>query len=142
MKKGERWREEWSFKEFKGFIQENGVVNMGFEEVLWTWGTWRRNGGENKERLDRMLSMDQWVLAFPNASVRHVQNEASDHLMLVIDTFPHPKRVARRFYFYRKWLPFGDVGSVVERAWGKYQSGSRAYRVVGKIGECKRQLLN
>ena len=48
-------REEGSFKDFKDFINENQLMDVGFEGHPWTWRNNWEGDGEIKQRLDRGL---------------------------------------------------------------------------------------
>lgn len=137
---GGRWRGDWTFRDFREFIHSNGMIDLSFEGVPWTWWMRRYDGSEIKERLDRALCSEQWFFEFPKARVNHIVTEASDHCCLVLDTDPAPVRMQRRFHFDQKWLKSNEVRPVVEKAWRRDQQGSEAFRIVGRIRECQKDL--
>ena len=59
---GGRWREEKSFSDFKNFINDNQMVDIGFERNPWTWSNNWEEIGEVRERLDRGLYSLDWSL--------------------------------------------------------------------------------
>ncbi|XP_071920734.1 uncharacterized protein [Coffea arabica] len=122
---GEKWggvrRPEESFKVFREFVENNQLIDIGFEKVPWTYSNPRDKEGEVKERLNRVLCSTEWRSEDDKAKCIHIQNEASDHCMLWLDTEPRGKGWKKRFYFDKNWLNFGEVGDIVANAWGKQQ---------------------
>ena len=53
----EKWggvlREERSFRDFRDFIDQNSLIDIGFEGQPWTWSNHWDNEGEVRQRLDR-----------------------------------------------------------------------------------------
>ena len=85
----EKWRgrirQEWSFFDFRQFIQENQLIDIGFEGNPWTWcNQWQ--DGETRQRLDRGLSSGASSNLFEQPKCTHVESLASDHSMLILDT--------------------------------------------------------
>ena len=70
---------------------------------------------------------------FENANCEHVEKEASDHYLLMLETTPQRRKVKRRFYFDQRWAKDKESDSVIQRAWGVEQQGSRMFRVVRRI---------
>lgn len=89
---GGRIRENWSFRAFKNFIKGNELIDIGYEGLPWTWSMMWDNGEEIKERLDRVLTSAEWFQANSEVKLTHIQNEASDHSMLLLDTYPDKKK--------------------------------------------------
>ncbi|XP_071900920.1 uncharacterized protein [Coffea arabica] len=71
----------------------------------------------------------------------HLENEASDHSMLLLDTNPDQRKVKKRFYFDQRWVKNGEIREVIERVWGSEHQGSRMFKVTRKIRECRMALL-
>ncbi|XP_071933651.1 uncharacterized protein [Coffea arabica] len=81
-------------KEFPGLVIITGVVRERY-----------------KERIDRVLGSQGWIKRFEKTKCTHVETEASDHCLLVLDTKP----VERRFMFDRRWLGHRDIGEVIDK---------------------------
>ena len=71
---GGRRREECSFKDFRHFINQNGLIDLGFEGNPWTLSNHWTREGEIKQRLDRALGSSDWSQQFDRASVKHIEN--------------------------------------------------------------------
>nr|XP_027090317.1 uncharacterized protein LOC113711350 [Coffea arabica] len=143
---GEKWggreRAEGSFREFNRFISENELVDIGYEGAPWTWSNTWEGQGAIKERLDRCLGSVGWVQQYEKAICEHVEKEASDHSLLLLDFSPAQKRVKRRFFFDQRWAKDNSSEVVVKNAWGKDQHGSRMFKVVRRIKECRLALID
>ncbi|XP_027182324.1 uncharacterized protein LOC113780749 [Coffea eugenioides] len=71
----------------------------------------------------------------------HQENEASDHSILILDTNPNQRKSKRRFYFDQRWARNEDSKGIIKTAWGIEQKGSRMFKVMRKIRECRMVLL-
>nr|XP_027103245.1 uncharacterized protein LOC113724555 [Coffea arabica] len=142
---GEKWggreRSEGSFRDFNSFISGKELVDIGYEGVPWTWSNTWEGKGEIKERLDRCLGSVGWVQMYEKATCEHVEKEASDHCLLILDTTPLQRRVKRRFYFDQRWAKDKTSHEVIKRAWGIEQHGSGMFKVARRIKECRIALI-
>ena len=99
---GGRHRADVSFQDFNSFIHSNKLLDIGFEGVPWTWcNNWNSERGV-KERIDRILGNESWIRKFEKAKCTHIETEASDHCILVLDTKPVKRRWMKRFMFDRR----------------------------------------
>ena len=85
---GGRKRKEGTFHDFRNFIEQNGLIDLGFEGNPWTWSNHWTQEGEIKQRLDRALGSNVWSQVFDRTLVRHIDNVGSDHSMMLIDSNP------------------------------------------------------
>nr|XP_027075819.1 uncharacterized protein LOC113699652 [Coffea arabica] len=138
---GGRDRAEGIFREFNRFIRVNNLVDLGYQGVPWTWCNSWEGDGEVKERLDRCLCSTEWMQRYEKAQCNHVETEASNHLMLIVDTNLDNKRAKRRFYFDQRWTKNPETKNVIQGAWRKDHSGSRMFKVARKIRECHIAIL-
>lgn len=141
----EKWggvvREERSFRNFKDFIDQNNLVDIGYDGQPWTWSNHWNDEGEIRQRLDRGLCSMGWFQVFEQARCQHLTTLASDHSMLMIDTIPATDRHKKRFYFDKRWLQKEGVHQVIERAWNIEEQGSRMFKITKKIRNCRIELL-
>ncbi|XP_071901112.1 uncharacterized protein [Coffea arabica] len=138
---GGTWRDEGSFKAFKNFINDNQLMDIGFEGHPWTWCNNWEGEGEIKQRLDRGLCSYPWLQVFDKVKCKHLDSFASDHSMLLIDTHPTKFRRKKRFYFDKRWLQRDEVLDVVRQAWDQRDDGSRMFKVMQKVKRCRVNLL-
>ncbi|XP_071902615.1 uncharacterized protein [Coffea arabica] len=137
---GGRIRGNWSFKDFREFINTNEYVDLGYEGLPWTWSNSWDNARSIKERLDRAFGSVAWVNAYPSTKVVHLKNQASDHSMVLLDSNPKPKKARRRFHFDARWLQYFEVEGVVRNAWNRQIEGSKGFKVAKKVKECRNAL--
>ena len=99
----EKWggirRLESSFRKLKSFIRVNELIDIGFESLSWTWCNNWEEECEIKERLDRIMVSRRWKKDHRKAKCIHIQNEASDHCMLLLDTKPGCKKMEEEVLF-------------------------------------------
>ncbi|XP_071906076.1 uncharacterized protein [Coffea arabica] len=141
----EKWRgrrrDEWSFRDFKQFIDDNEPVDVGFDGNPWTWCNNWENEGEIKQRLDRMLCTFTWFQSFDNTRCKHIDNYSYDHSMLVVDTEPEENKRRKKFIFDKRWIEREGIDRVIKEAWGVDVEGSKMYKVTRKISNCRVALL-
>lgn len=75
------------------------------------------------------------------AMVQHIDKQASDHNMLVLDTKPEGSKRMKRFYFDKRWLGQTGVEKVIKSAWEPDCIGSPMYKVAYKIKRCRMALI-
>lgn len=74
-----------------------------------------------------------WLTLFGNAKLSHIENEASDHCLLLLDTKPSLRKKKKRFFFDRRWLEYREVDEIVRKGWEVEQNGSYGIRLARKI---------
>lgn len=142
----EKWggstRSDRTFKDFKEFISDNELIDLGFDGHPWTWSNNWENGGEIRQRLDRALCNKGWNQLFDSAKCSHVETVGSDHSMLLLDTCPQQsRRKKNRFSFDKRWLQSEDIHQVIRGAWNQDCEGSRMFKITRKITQCRIALL-
>ncbi|KAH7864497.1 hypothetical protein Vadar_030200 [Vaccinium darrowii] len=88
-KLGGSYRPACSFRGFQKFIDDCGLVDLGFKGYPFTWRNNRSGTDYIQERLDRVLAIPSWCLLFDQASVTHLNTVGSDHsaLQLILSYF-------------------------------------------------------
>ncbi|XP_071901101.1 uncharacterized protein [Coffea arabica] len=136
----EKWgrslREERSFRDFKDLIDQNGLIDIGYEGHLWTWSNHWEEKGEIRQRLDRCLASYDWVQIFEKARCQHLDTYASDHSLLCLDTVPDKEKRKKKFYFDKRWLQKEGCQQVVKKAWQIEEPGSHMFKITKKIRNC------
>lgn len=78
-KNGGKPRLERQLSDFREFIEECDLRDLGYSSNKYTW-CYRRAGNQHiSERLDRFLVNSIWWNCFPNAKVTHGVVAYSDH---------------------------------------------------------------
>ncbi|CAN6570393.1 unnamed protein product [Malus baccata var. baccata] len=82
-KEGGNYRPTSSMRDFREFVAQNELIDLGFVGYPFTW----RNNQKAKpiqQRLDRGLATMGWHDLFPENIIRHVILEGSDHALLLL----------------------------------------------------------
>ncbi|XP_072054898.1 uncharacterized protein [Arachis hypogaea] len=101
-KEGERQKSSTSIQQFRDFINERRLVDIGYEGDKYTWSN--RQFGENriKDRLDRALVTNEWKGEFPATTLAHLSDSGSDHKVILLNTGGEERRVKKRFRFQER----------------------------------------
>ncbi|XP_019170452.1 PREDICTED: uncharacterized protein LOC109166023 [Ipomoea nil] len=104
--------------DFVDWIQEEGLVDLGFVGPQLTWVREADATTRKGARLDRALCDMPWRQRFPEAEVRHLPRIASDHTPLLIQTEAKGgSSTDFRFRFQAAWMTNDSLSEVVNRAW-------------------------
>ena len=83
-----------------------GLRDMGFVGPRFTWLYQTADGGQIRERLDRVVASSAWAERFREARVHHFSNSASDHSVLALHFFLKQRKRFKwkLFRFESMWL--------------------------------------
>ncbi|KAG5521808.1 hypothetical protein RHGRI_034138 [Rhododendron griersonianum] len=141
-KKGGIFRPAWSLKGFQNFVNDCGLVDLGFSGYPFTWRNNRSGNNYVQERLDRVLATPSWCLLFAQASVTHLDTVGSDHNALHLKLRDHVRGFRVPFRFDARWVEDEDARNVVNQAWATPVQGSKSFMVYKKIQACRSSLTN
>ena len=84
--------------------------------------TWRGDGCSSK--LDRVLTIDEWRMMFPEAKVFHLSKFSHDHCPLLIKTDRGGERKgeSRDFRFFAPWVTHDEFNNFVKSSWAMTRS--------------------
>ncbi|KAF4371083.1 hypothetical protein G4B88_003012 [Cannabis sativa] len=113
---------KYSF-DFRRMVQRVGLIDLGFQGPCFTWAKDRNNpnnGGSSKRaRLDRGLVNSDWRILFPNAIVKHLSSNGSDHRPLLLDTSGGARCKSRTFKYKNIWARDPRCFWIVKDAWAQ-----------------------
>ncbi|KAG5563042.1 hypothetical protein RHGRI_005701 [Rhododendron griersonianum] len=141
-KKGGVVRPAWSLKGFQNFINDCGLVDLGFSGYPFTWHNNRSGIDSVQERLDRVLATPSWCLSFAQASVTHLDTVGSDHNAIHLKLRDHARGFRIPFRFDARWVEDEEARHVINQAWATPIQGSRSFLVFKKIQACRSSLTN
>lgn len=120
-------RPSWPFRGFQNFIDECGLVDLGFSGYPSTWRNNRHGVDYVQERLDRFLVTPSWHLLYGQASVTHVETVGSNHNAILLNL--HTSHVHSRipFHFDGRWVDDDEVEQVIHEAWTTPVQGSKSW---------------
>lgn len=83
--------------------------------------------------IDRFFRAAQWLVDHSTAVVKHVEKQASDHSLLVLDTKPEQRRRKPRFYFDKRWVKKPGFEDVIRKAWDAEYESSQMFQAAVKL---------
>jgi hypothetical protein len=123
-----------------GFVQSNGLIDLGYSGNPFTWNN-KRQGRENlRERLDRGLSNKDWVLLFPNSHISHLPASSSNHNPILLSTSGNSLHLPKPFKFEEFWIRDLSSHTVTAGAWQVNPNGSAAFSLCRKFKATKAAL--
>lgn len=79
----ERSSKQEASMSFQDWVSRNGLIDLGYVGVVFTWSHGESTATRWAARLDRALFDDPWRRLFPTALVRHLTHSHSDHCPLL-----------------------------------------------------------
>jgi hypothetical protein len=123
-----------------GVVQDQGLIDLNFSGLAFTWSN-KRSGAVNiKEKLDRALANTRWCELFPRALVKHFPPFSSDHAPIVLYIDGELTRLPKPFKFEEIWTRDETSDIVIENAWRTLVPWSPLFKVCTKIKETKKNL--
>lgn len=74
---------------FRGFVQDNGLIDLGFSGPQFIWYSKRTSTTNVQERLDRKFFNDSWRILVSHAYVTHLIALNSHHKLILLCTTPN-----------------------------------------------------
>ncbi|XP_026436571.1 uncharacterized protein LOC113334558 [Papaver somniferum] len=71
---------------FNEFIQQNHLIDLGYNGPASTWTNGMDIDGLIQQRLDEVLANPKWCIGFHMAAVLHLPRIASDHSLILLNT--------------------------------------------------------
>lgn len=106
----------------KIFLNDVGSLDLGFCGKSYTWTNGKHGLALIKERLDRAVADERWVIKFPKATEEHLTMELSDHCPIMVSTGGRIPFVRRPFRFVKAWASDKSSFKVVENAWKRLEN--------------------
>ncbi|KAL2943840.1 hypothetical protein RDABS01_032187 [Bienertia sinuspersici] len=105
---------------FREACRRCDLSEVKFKGYPFTWWNGREDQGSIEERLDRFLADTEWSVLFPWASVTHLDESLSDHLLILlklnIQGTRNQRARNRRFCFENWWVEESSCTEVVREA--------------------------
>ncbi|KAH7861063.1 hypothetical protein Vadar_021190 [Vaccinium darrowii] len=130
-------KEEWEMSDFRKFINDNELIDLGFVGYPFTWNNKRGHGANIRERLDRALVNVKWRMSYDSGVLKHLRHLGSDHCPLLVVPKTMEDQCFKRFIFDMRWVKHPECSQVVRDKWKSRVVGSKWFQVQGKIREVR-----
>lgn len=107
---------------FRFFVDNFDLIDLGFIGFPFTWSNKRAGSALVQERLDRGFANPSWKLAYPEATITHIQAFRSDHRPLLFQLYSSQPSMPKPFRFESMWVTHPGTGSIIQTAWHKSSS--------------------
>nr|KYP72233.1 hypothetical protein KK1_004820 [Cajanus cajan] len=117
---------------FRNFVDQCSLMDIGFNGSAFTW-----KRGQLYERLDRCLANFDWRVAFPEASLTHLNPLKYHHTPILLQLNLGVVRCSYRcpFRFEAVWLTHDEFPEFIQREWKANEPWNQ------KVGHIKKSLL-
>ncbi|XP_042954504.1 uncharacterized protein LOC122290887 [Carya illinoinensis] len=119
-KEGSRPRSESQMEDFRQCLEGNGLYDLGWKGLKFTWSNKHSDESFTKERLDRALGNNRWMELCYESQVETLTTSQSDHLPIMVtirDEVVAIKRRKKCFRFEVKWTLEEEGGKIVKDSW-------------------------
>ncbi|CAN0926190.1 hypothetical protein LINGRAHAP2_LOCUS35190 [Linum grandiflorum] len=103
--------------DFRNFLFDNELMDMGYIGDAFTWTNGQANGDEIKVRLDRALCSPRWRVDYEDATVFHEQRIGSDHRPLSISLHGNNRQRCHPFRFDARWMSKDQCNLIIQEKW-------------------------
>ncbi|CAN6579067.1 unnamed protein product [Malus baccata var. baccata] len=131
-KEGGKLRSVTSMRDFREFVANNELVDLGYEGYHFTWRN-KRDSLPIQHRLDRGLASTGWLNLYPDTKIIHVVLEGSDHSLLLLTTKKSEEWRGNRFMYDARWSNQKECMNIVTKDWGWEGRRSHAFRFCKKL---------
>lgn len=141
-KKGGRIVGHDQAKYFKEVIDSNGLINLGFTGIPFTWSNKQKGSDLILERLDRGLINQQCLQIHPHAMIQHLPRIASDHAPILLKEKAIPRPPQKPFRVEQLWILHPHLPEVVNDAWNPPFNPSPQTNLLIKMSNTANTLQN
>lgn len=108
-------------KNFKDFLFETGLIDLGYKGPAYTWTNGQDPATEIFERLDRIVVTASWTQQFPMANVNHLPRVHSDHAPILLRMHGKPLNQSK-FKIEKWWFNHEGFKEVCETRWNESEN--------------------
>nr|XP_027083663.1 uncharacterized protein LOC113705962 [Coffea arabica] len=147
-KKGGRAFNPGEAMEFRQFINEANLSDVGFSGAQFTWCNNRHGRARIWKRLDRVLVNEGYSDTGMSLAVSHLARESSDHAPLLLSVSTRLDTKPKSFRFLNVWTGHEDFMPMVQESWEQPCGGPplqvlycKLKRLRGSIREWSRRVF-
>ncbi|CAN1172032.1 Putative ribonuclease H protein At1g65750 [Linum perenne] len=128
--------------DFLAFILDLQLIDVGFTGPIVTWSNKKKIPADVIScRLDRFLISPQWLDAWPETAVNHINTSSSDHLAIHLQCTPRESPTRRLFRFDARWINNDEVRNIILNSWHLPTAGLPMFKVVSKLKRLRHKLF-
>ncbi|KAF9602068.1 hypothetical protein IFM89_024835 [Coptis chinensis] len=119
------------------FIQQEGLIDLGYSGNSFTWTNGREGRANVKQRLDRGLANTDWFILFPEFKLFHLPRIESDHSPIMLHLNPNTNKAPKPFRFQAMWINHESYLPLINQAWVNSESRNKIFEVKDKLHNTK-----
>lgn len=141
-KKGGRVKLDNESKGFKEFIQNNWLIDLPFNNGLYTWNNKRSGSQQITSRLDIFLISNNSVNLGGKITASILPLSGSYHWPISLQWTRPGDAIRKPFIFETFWLTHPDFKNIVKLAWENFTptEGSTTYQFQQRLKHLKKQI--
>lgn len=130
-------------EDFRQARLRNGLTDLGWSNLKYSWSNRHKEKTYTKERLDRVVANKRWLTDFSSPGVETILTSRSDHLPSVLSTEDKRARKVREIIrFEAKWALEEDREGTIQHAWQhKFFSSNCWPNIQSKLSFCSKELM-
>ncbi|KAF7113154.1 hypothetical protein RHSIM_RhsimUnG0155100 [Rhododendron simsii] len=121
---------------FNNFLNDCGLLDLGFKGQRFTWRNNRTGDAVVMERLDKAYANIDWREDFPQAMVFHEPAIGSDHSPILLST-EEPLKIHRQFRFGSMWTAEEECGDIIGSHWASPRIEDNSTHLVKNLDKCR-----
>lgn len=121
---------------FNDFLNDCGLLDLGFKGQRFTWRNNRTGDAAVMERLDKAYANIDRREDFPQAMVFHEPAIGSDHSPILLST-EEPLKIHRQFRFESMWTAEEECGDIIRSHWACLRSEDNSTHLVKNLEKCR-----
>ncbi|KAA3457985.1 reverse transcriptase [Gossypium australe] len=111
-------REQKRMEAFRDTLEECQLMDIGYSGVWFTWERGNLPETNIRERLDRWVANEAWLLLFPMRNIQYLPHSTSDHCPLLLSTDNSSTfSGSRRFHFEAWWTTEESFEGLIREFW-------------------------
>ncbi|KAA3462419.1 non-ltr retroelement reverse transcriptase [Gossypium australe] len=111
-------RDQKRMDAFRETLEECQLMDIGYSGVWFTWERGNLPKTNIRERLDRGVANEEWLLLFPMVNIQHLPHSTSDHCPVLINTDnSYISTGHRRFHFEAWWTMEESFEGMIREFW-------------------------
>lgn len=139
-------RPKKQMSEFKLALESNGLFDLGWQGMKYTWYNRYSNATFTKLRLNRIVATKEWLEKIRNQKVKVLSSARSDYQPILISTFELRVTKNKKDKFFRfeaSWIKHEVEEQIIQEVWARGTSPMSSWKHIQiKLQQCSQALTN